>query len=671
MDRETARAYIRERLEEYLQSKGINTRKPFMCLNPEHTDNNPSMSFDRRRNKCHCFSCNVDYDTFDVIGIDYGLAEPRDIFSKAYELYRLDIEQPRSASAREDFEPLEYQKQDEIEQDTHSHIHTSVYTQKSSRAPEPRQQEDYTAYFKECRARIGEISYPQERGLSADIIERFMLGYDPNYTRGTGGRAWKALIIPTGRGSFSARNIDPDAEKKDRYRKQGASSIFNRKALQKADKPIFVVEGELDALAVITVGGEAVGLGSTANYRAFLRAVEAERPSKPLIIALDNDTDGMKTAEELITGLEKAGIPSYRLNPYGEYKDAGEALLNDREGFTAAITNAAHIEEAALQEEKEAYLRGSQVSNYIQDFINGIAESVNTPCVPTGFNGLDGALDGGLYEGLYILGAISSLGKTTLINQVCDQIAQSGTDVLIFSLEMSRTEIMSKSISRHTLQEVLSDQNQRKPDTDKDKLRISQAKTARGITDGKRQINYSPAEAALIKRSIIAYSKYADKLYIREGVGSIGVMEIREAVDKHILFTGHRPIVVIDYLQILAPYSDRATDKQNTDKAVLELKRISRDYKIPVIAISSFNRVNYKEAVSMEAFKESGAIEYSSDVLIGLQLKGAGDKGFDPTAAKSKDPREIEAVILKNRNGKVGSRIPFKYYPLFNYFTEG
>ena len=130
------------------------------------------------------------------------------------------------------------------------------------------------------------------------------------------------------------------------------------------------------------------------------------------------------------------------------------------------------------------------------------------------------------------------------------------------------------------------------------------------------------------------------------------------------------PVVVIDYIQILAPYNDRATDKQNTDKAVMELKRISRDYKTPVIGISSFNRANYSVPVTMEAFKESGAIEYSSDVLIGLQLKGAGQKDFDANQAKRKVPREVELVILKNRNGRTGDIIDYNYYPLFNYFTE-
>ena len=38
--------------------------------------------------------------------------------------------------------------------------------------------------------------------------------------------------------------------------------------------------------------------------------------------------------------------------------------------------------------------------------------------------------------------------------------------------------------------------------------------------------------------------------------------------------------------------------------------------------------------------------------------------------AKSKNPREIELVILKNRNGQTGAKVPFEFYPMFNYFVE-
>ena len=56
-------------------------------------------------------------------------------------------------------------------------------------------------------------------------------------------------------------------------------------------------------------------------------------------------------------------------------------------------------------------------------------------------------------------------------------------------------------------------------------------------------------------------------------------------------------------------------------------------------------------------------------MLIGLQLAGAGGKEFNVDDAKSKNPRDVELVILKNRNGPTGGKTAFKYYAAFNYFV--
>lgn len=631
MDRDQAKEIVKGHLADYLESRGCSTRKPFLCLNPDHNDRNPSMSYDRRRNKVHCFACGADYDLLDLIGIEYGLRDQREIFDKAYSLYGLEVKTGRS-SAREDFAPP-----------THTHTH--------------KDQQDLTAYFRDRHQHLEETDYLTSRGISKEILDRFLIGYDPSFSQGTGGEVWKAVIFPSSRFTFAARNTDPQADKKKRYRKVGGNPLFNPRALREASSPIFVTEGEIDALSIIEVGGEAVAIGSASNWRCLPKLLET-RPAQPLILALDNDQEGQKAAGELAEELEKMEITFYRLDLYNGKKDANEALLADREALTAAVEEAKHIEEQALEAEREEYLQLNTAA-HLQNFLDGIAESVNTPFIPTGIGGLDKVLDGGLFEGLYILGAISSLGKTTLALQIADNIAASGKDVLIFSLEMARSELMAKSISRHTLLDVLQNSGN-----------MSNAKTTRGITTGSKYARYSREEKDLIQRAVTAYGSYADHLYIFEGIGDIGADQIRETVKRHITFTGQTPVVVIDYVQILAPADVRATDKQNTDKAVLELKRISRDYKTPVIGISSFNRANYKEAVTMEAFKESGSLEYGSDVLLGLQLKGAGKKDFDSTEAKQKNPREIELVVLKNRNGRTGDKIELEYYPLFNYFTE-
>lgn len=654
--REQLKGYLRNYVESVTQkSKGANLYVCPLCGSGTGKSGTGAFSI-KNGTSWKCFSCNAGGDIFDLYGAINGTTDHNEQLRGLSEMYGIQVASYRS-TAQEDFSP-EYQNHAKSEQYTHNSIHTSVYTQ-----ADPPQQTDYTDFFLQAHKAVDQTDYWKRRGLSKETVDRFKLGYvaEWRHPKAPKAPASPRLIIPTSPNSYLARDTReqiPEEQRAYSKSKVGSIQLFNKRALQTATKPIFIVEGELDALSIIEVGGEAVALGTTTKSKALVELLKAQAPSQALIIALDNDDAGQRASRELTEGLQGLNIPCYSFNPCGQYKDANEALQADREALTIAVEEAEHLQDEEAQAQKEAYLKNS-TAHYLQSFVNGIADSVDTPYIPTGFSKLDSVLDGGLYEGLYIVGAISSLGKTTIITQIADQIAQAGTDVLIFSLEMARAEIMAKSISRHTLQSVLKSGGD-----------IRNAKTARGITTGKRYIDYSQTERDLINSSIMEYSKYAQNIYISEGVGDIGAEQIRETVKKHILFTGKTPVVIIDYLQILAPYSERATDKQNTDKAVMELKRISRDYKTPVIGISSFNRANYKEAVTMEAFKESGAIEYSSDILIGLQLKGAGKKDFDANEAKRKDPREIELVILKNRNGRTGDSLSFNFYPLFNYFEE-
>jgi replicative DNA helicase len=639
LDREQAKEHIKAQLEDYLSSRGINTRKNFTCLNPLHADKKPSMSYDRKRKKAHCFSCGADYDTFDLIGIDHGLTDPADIFDTAHRLYNITLDGPAAtrSTAQQDFK--------------------TPHTPNTQDAQEEKASQ--TEYINSKHQLVDKTDYFQRRGINQATIDRFNLGYDPEFkTRDKAGYAtWKAVIIPTSPHSYTARNTDPNAAPEDRIRKRGPAQLFNPAALQ-SGKPVFIVEGEFDALSLVEVGAEATATASTAGVNQFINYVKHRPPTGGLILSLDNDTAGQEATEKLAQELTALKITFLQASITEGYKDPNEALVKDRYLFTQQVQAAQEALAAQLQAEKnaelDAYLKTS-TAYYINDFTEGIKAGIDTPATPTGFEQLDQVLDGGLYEGLYIIGAITSLGKTTFIMQAADQIAQAGHDVLIFSLEMARSELMAKSISRLTFNECINP---------------AHAKTARGITTGKRYEKYSPQEVELINKGVKLYAAYANRIYISEGIGDIGAAQIRETTARHINLTGRKPVVIIDYLQLLAPHEPRATDKQNTDKAVMELKRASRDFKIPVLAVSSFNRQNYASKVNMEAFKESGAIEYSSDVLIGLQAKGAGETGFNIDEAKQKDPRQVELKILKNRNGATGKSIYFEYYPLFNYFSE-
>ena len=98
---------------------------------------------------------------------------------------------------------------------------------------------------------------------------------------------------------------------------------------------------------------------------------------------------------------------------------------------------------------------------------------------------------------------------------------------------------------------------------------------------------------------------------------------------------------------------------------------MSRNLDLPVIAISSFNRASYnnEENPTMASYKESGAIEYTADVLLSMQFK-KGNKGDDINKFKIEEPRLLKLVILKNRRGMDYEAIELEYYTRQNYFTE-
>lgn len=637
---EEARAYIREHAEDYLTKD--TSKKGFICPicgSGSGSKGTGITTKDHIHFTCWAGGCFKNADIIDIIGLKYNCSTDAEKFKKAYEEFRIDVgnntQKPKKVSqSNYASNPIEKSKEDS---------------------------KDYTAFFKSAHSAYKNTSYLKDRGISDAVADRFNIGFYKGFNYG--GITDDALIIPISESAYNIRFLN-QTEKANRYRKRGKAGLFNAEAL-KGDKPVWIVEGEIDCMSIIEAGGEAVGLGSTSGAELLTSYIVKNKLSPSLIIALDNDSAGEKTTEALEKELQELDI-KYFLKDMSSgaetKKDANDILKEGKDKLEAIIADAEQelkaIEDMELAEAKEEYKKNNAKS-YINSFLNGIQESVNTSYIPTGFNNLDAELDGGLFEGLYFIGAISSLGKTTFTLQIADQIAKSGSDVLIFSLEMARSELMAKSISRETL--IQGD--------------INSAKTTRGITTGKRYQNYTKAELDLINNAVKSYSMYADNIYIVEGIGDVKASTIGKAVEKHINLTGKKPVVIIDYIQIIAPHNECATDKQNTDKAVMELKRISRDYKLPIIGISSFNRDNYTQKVSMQAFKESGAIEYSSDVLIGLQLKGQGDKDFniEEAKAKSNNPdsfRDIELVILKNRNGRTGGKVYFRYYAWFNYFKE-
>lgn len=279
----------------------------------------------------------------------------------------------------------------------------------------------------------------------------------------------------------------------------------------------------------------------------------------------------------------------------------------------------------------------------------------------TGFPVLD-KLSRGLYAGLYVIAATSSLGKTTLALQIADNLAAAGHDILFFSLEQSRLELITKSFSRLLKQEK------------------NESVSSLTLRTGADLDNLQDA-AKLYK------SKIGDHMNVIEGNFGCNIDFIKAYIKEYISKNESNPIVFVDYLQILQPSAEvkASTTRESIDQTVTALKQLSRDYGLTVFIISSVNRSNYMQPIDFESLKESGGIEYTADVVWGLQLQCLNDELFNSKEkikekrerikeAKAANPRQIELVCLKNRYGVANFTCKFEYMPdcdLFTQETEG
>lgn len=199
---------------------------------------------------------------------------------------------------------------------------------------------DYTAFFKEAHSHIMETNY--HRGLTTETLNRFNVGYDstwvnphPNAVKTKSPR----LIIPTSPTSYIARDTRTDLkewEEKYKKLKVGEVHLFNLQALN-SDFPVYIVEGEIDAMSICDVGAEAVGLGSTSNINLLIKELEHREKIPILILSLDPDKAGQDATNKLDKRLSELNIPHYNINISEGYDDPNDALIKDRTAFKVKV----------------------------------------------------------------------------------------------------------------------------------------------------------------------------------------------------------------------------------------------------------------------------------------------------------------------------------------------
>lgn len=653
-----SQVHIRDYADALLEKKG---RDAYVCPScGSGTGPKRTAAFHLNGERFKCFSCGIGGDVFDLAGILNGTDSKR--------------EQARAVAewAGVHFEDSAPEKAAPAKMAAPAKQGPSVAELAAEKARAEQAKREASAYVEACRANIGDpeaVAYIERRGFTLDEARAFGWGYDP---------AKHGLVLPYGPDApyyYTRRDLRKGTDEDGKYYKpKGIDEPRGCVGALDRSNVVFVTEGLMDAFAVMACGFEAIALNGTSNATETAKAIINHGFKGCVALLLDTDEPGRKAAALMADVLKSGRVSAIDVADLPA-NDPGDAFVGDRSELAAFLALKADEAVGRAEEDREARYAEAMRSLNVLDpvkVMQGVwrMDDYEEP-TPTGISGLDRALDGGLRRGVVVIGAVSSMGKTTLAAQIADNIAASGRGVLFVTIEQSAEEIVAKSLSR-----IMRAHGYAVP--------YSHILGSERRTWGKAQ------NEAFFK----ACEEYANvtvgRLRIIEGIDRPSVQSVWALAAEIAEHDGRPPVIFIDYLQLLAPQSERDTDKQTTDKNMTLLRQMANKKNLgtTVVVISSLNRSSYSGVIDLDSFKESGGIEYGADVLLGLQpydMKGRikdrpmGQKAEDRAdeimaQTRAANPRECEIVVLKNRSGatsKNGKGIPVCYYPVSNVLYDG
>lgn len=371
----------------------------------------------------------------------------------------------------------------------------------------------------------------------------------------------------------------------------------------------------------VTVTGEMEKSGiSTEGTAAYLRQLMELTPTSANVmeyvrIVLDKSLQRQVAAAAAgITAMIKEGVGS-----------AGD-MLDNAEQRVYAIRRG----------------RGGQgmvpVSVVLPDVMEHLAElsaggGKTLPGLSTGLSAVDDKINGLNRSDLLLLAARPGMGKTSMaLNVALSAAKNSGKTVAIFSLEMSKEQLVTRLIA------------------------------SEGLVENTRLVTGNLREG--------------DWQKIAEATSALSTMDIR--IDDNPLLTvadmnakcrrlDNLGLVVIDYLQLMTSAGGKSYSGENRQQAVSDISRMlkimAKELQVPVLCLSQLSRANEKredKRPMLSDLRESGAIEQDADIVMFLYR--------DDYYNQDSEKRNIaECIIAKNRHGETG-RVELRWMPEYTSF---
>lgn len=245
--------------------------------------------------------------------------------------------------------------------------------------------------------------------------------------------------------------------------------------------------------------------------------------------------------------------------------------------------------------------------------------------VPTGFAPIDHKLAGWQNSDLIILAARPSVGKTTLALDFARYAALAGVPVGMFSLEMSKEQLVDRMLAAHAHVDLW-------------KLRTGQKLNTDGAMNDTDRISEAIQELGEVP------------LYI-DDQASNNVMGIR-TMARRLQAEHGLGLLIIDYLQLLESSKYKDNRVQEVSDISRNLKKLAIELNIPIIALSQLSRaveMRTDQTPKLSDLRESGSIEQDADIVMFLH-RIATDEETDEIP----ETTDTDIIIAKHRNGATG-----------------
>ena len=313
------------------------------------------------------------------------------------------------------------------------------------------------------------------------------------------------------------------------------------------------------------------------------------------------------------------------------------AMVQDGTGAAGDMLESAEQKIYAIRRGRNAQGM-TPVGVVLKDVMDHLAELTASggktlPGLSTGLSSVDSKINGLGKSDLLLLAARPGMGKTSMaLNVALSAAKTSGKTVAVFSLEMSKEQLVTRLIA------------------------------AEGLVENQRLTTGNLRES--------------DWVRIAEAASTLSRLDIR--IDDNPLLTvadmnakcrrlDNLGLIVIDYLQLMTSAGGKSYQGENRQQAVSDISRMlkimAKELQVPVLCLSQLSRANEKredKRPMLSDLRESGAIEQDADIVMFLYRE-------DYYKEDSEKHNVAECIIAKNRHGETG-KVELRWMPEYTSF---